>query len=351
MRVIRRRTGAPEIGRRGMGAVVGRVRRIVLSVMAVLAVLSGLAASRARAQQPATLDVSADRTKVTVGDRIAVTLVLRTPAGSQPDFGPVEQQFGDGLDVLVVGLPEQQSLPDGRAEFRVRYEVAAFQPGATQIPPLSVAFDGPGGRATASASPLPIAVASVIPPDAAPTGVRDLKPQIDLTYRAGIPGRTIAIAVIAVLILLVAGALAARWLWRRLRTAPAAPVSAVAPSAAEATARAELDRIAALGLLDTGDVHQFHALLATCVRRYLSDHYGFPAFAMTTGELRTRMEAFGVDRWQARLAAGLLAECDAVAYAGYAPAATRAGANLAMAYEIVTVTPAPPEPAEMGAGP
>ena len=75
--------------------------------------------------------------------------------------------------------------------------------------------------------------------------------------------------------------------------------------------------------------------LASAVRGVLSDRYGFAAFALTTGELQGRMEARGIDRWQARLVGGLLQNCDAVVYAGYLPAGERRQADLTMAREII----------------
>jgi len=107
------------------------------------------------------------------------------------------------------------------------------------------------------------------------------------------------------------------------------------PASPEAAARAELDRIAGLGLLEKGEVKQFHGLLAACIRRYLTARHHFPAFAMTTTELRRRMEDFGVGRWQARLVAGLLTETDAASFAQYVPARARCEQNLEMAYQIV----------------
>ncbi len=316
-----------------------------------LACLCGLAAAltaaSARAQEPATLEVTADRTTVTVGDRITVTLVLRLPDGVQPDFSTLDQQFGD-LDVLLIGLPEERPLPGGRREVRVRYQVAAFRPGDTEVPALSVPLKGASGAAgTLTSAPIPVTVQSVLPPDQDPGDIRDLKPQIDLPYRAGLSRRAIAgMALGAVAVVL---ALLLAWRWWRARTAAPRPQPAPAPVAAgpEAAARAELDRISGLGLLEAGDLRQFHALIAACVRRYLTERFGFPAFAMTTTELARSMETYGVGRWPARLVAGLLSECDAVAYAGYRPARERAETNLAMAYEIVALTsPAPAPPPE-----
>ena len=315
-------------------------RRPILLLVLVSALVAAVAGpSPARAFQQPAINVTVDRTQVTVGDRIVVTVVLRLPEAAQPDLAALETQFGD-LDLLVIGLAEERLIGGGQKEIRIRYEVAAFAPGDYQLPPLTVSFTGPDGQiATASSAAIPIAVESVIPPDVPADDVRDLKEQIELPLGAGGVSRRVLLAVAAfVLAVLLAAALAAWLLWRSRRPAVPVPAPAAPLTTPEAVARAELDRIAGLGLIDEGKLVEFHNLLAACIRRYLTDRYGFPAFAMTTSELRSRMEHHGVGRWQARLATGLLSECDAVAYARYAPASARAESNLSMAYEIVSLT-------------
>jgi hypothetical protein len=324
------------------------MRRLTL-LIALLALLApvGVRPFVARALQSASLEVTLDRNQVTVGDRIGVTLVLRLPVAAQPDFSGLDQQFG-ALDVLVIGLPEERPLSGGLKEVRVRYEVAAFLPGPAQVPPLTVPFtmpDGTGGSATSA--PIPVTVQSVLPPGADAADVRDLKPQIELPFNAGVSARALIAVGVFVATVSLAAALAGWWMWRRRMRARVAPEVVAVASPAEVVARAELDRIGGLGLLDADDFKTFHSLLAACVRRYLSDRYGFPAFAMTTSELRARMEQQGVGRWQARLVAGLLSECDAVNYARYAPARARAESNLSMAYEIVEMTLEGAEPAAL----
>lgn len=317
-----------------------------LSLLIALLALAGTLAARpvhVRAQPATSLNVTVDRTQVTVGDRIAVSVVARLPAAAQPDLTALEDQLRDGIDVLVIGLPEERAVDGGMKEIRIRYEVAAFRPGGVVVPALTLTFPGQDGAPVAiSSAPIPIAVASVLPPGADAADVRDLKPQIDLPFSAGVSTRQlIAVGAFIVTVGAVA-ALAGWWLWRRRRPAPVVAAPVLAALTPEDVARAELDRIAGLGLLEAGGLEQFHALLAACVRRYLSDRYGFPAYAMTTSELRGRMERLGVGRWQARLTAGLLSECDAVAYARYAPARERAENNLAMAYEVVAAADAVP---------
>jgi hypothetical protein len=55
-----------------------------------------------------------------------------------------------------------------------------------------------------------------------------------------------------------------------------------------------------------------------------------------------------LDRWQVRVAGGLLAQCDSVVYAHYRPAMERADADLTAAYEIVEMS-RPVEPVPVGA--
>jgi hypothetical protein len=87
--------------------------------------------------------------------------------------------------------------------------------------------------------------------------------------------------------------------------------------------------------LIASDPVRAYRTMGTVVRGELARRYGFPAVALTTNELRRRMETEGVERWEARLVSGLLQECDAVIYAGYRPAVERCQADLTTAREIV----------------
>src|SRR3712207_76944 len=99
-----------------------------LIALFVLLAATAAPAVPATAQQTASLEVTLDRNQVTVGDRIAVTVVLRLPAAAQPDLSGLEQQFGE-LDVLVIGLPEERPMAGNAKEIRIQYEVAAFRLG------------------------------------------------------------------------------------------------------------------------------------------------------------------------------------------------------------------------------
>jgi hypothetical protein len=115
----------------------------------------------------------------------------------------------------------------------------------------------------------------------------------------------------------------------------------------EDRARVVLDTAGA-GFSIGGDYIEYYSSIGVTVRRYLTERYGFPAFALTTRELEAEMLKRGLDRWQVRVASGLLQQCDAVVYASYRPAAERADADLTAAYEIVEMSR--PEPVLEEAG-
>lgn len=316
------------------------VALVTVVLLGVVIVPRPVVAQTPDAQNPVSATSAIDRDTVTVGDRIRVTVTVLLPPDATVDPVALEQQFGD-LEILFAGLPDER-VSGGRKEVRIGMDVAAFLVGQTAVPPLTVTAQlADGTLATAITAPLPITVQSVIPPGENPTEVRDLKPQVSMPLGGGISPRTIAL-VVAVIAL---GLVAVLVLVRRLRR-PRAVVTPLpaAPPTAESLARAELDRIAGLNLLARGEVKELHALLAACIRRYLSDRYGFPAYAMTTTELRREMGEYGVGRWQGRLVTGLLTESDAVNFAQYQPAAARCEANLEMAYQIVDAGEPTPQP-------
>ncbi|HLZ72596.1 MAG TPA: hypothetical protein VKV26_22035 [Dehalococcoidia bacterium] len=303
-----------------------------LAVM--LALLAACVSGRSLRAQDLTpvVTVTLDRSRVTVGDPIGLTVVVRHAPDVQIRTTSIDDQLGD-LEPLSSEPPQDRAV-NGAQELRLQYRVAAYHTGVVNLPQLTFTYTLPDGSSgqVQSKGPQPITVQSVLPAGATPTEIQGLKPQVSLPipasqqliWLAGIAGIAAALALVA------AGGV---WLWRRHGRVAPLP----APSQA-ALARRELDRIMALGLVPKGELADHYRLIAVCIRRYLTERFGFPAVALTSGELSGRMETFGVERWPARLISGLLSECDAVAYARYVPAPPRIEADTAMAYEIIDAT-------------
>lgn len=290
-----------------------------------------LAASLAHAQQAPTIAavrITPDR--ATVGDRLELIIEVDHDGAftvEGPGFGG---NFGK-LELIAIADPRTESR-DGVSRTTLGYTLAAFVTGAVELPPLPIRWRGAAGEGAISTPAQRITIESVLTPG--DDELRPLKPQLDIADPAPPPVVPIVyVAVFAVLTalgyVLVSRAIGAR-------PAGAAAASEIALTPAEA-ARASLDALAAS---DTArhDLPRYYATIAATVRRYLSERYGFPAYAMTRTELQRHMTREELGRWPARLTANLLEQCDAVQFAGFAPAPARAEADLTAAYEIIELT-------------
>ena len=170
--------------------------------------------------------------------------------------------------------------------------------------------------------------------------LRPLKPQLDLAQPAPPP------YVPATFVLMLAGLTAfGYWLIRRtiaVQPEPLRPVPVPAPPPTAADiAREQLDAVAASGLAQS-DPAEYYTRIAAITRSYLSERFGFAAYAMTRREMEREMRRTGIDRWPARVTANLLEQCDAVEFALFEPATERRAHDLSAAYEIVDLTRARP---------
>ncbi len=268
----------------------------------------------------------------TVGDRLTLTIVVESDAGVTIDAPGFGTDFG-GLEPTAVAPPSTEQR-GGHTRTTLVYTLVAFRPGDYTVPPVRIGWrtdSGDNGNTTSEART--VHVQSVLAPGE--TELRPLKPQIELGDPA--PNPVVPMLFVAVFAALTAFgySLVARAINSRPVRVPA-QARADVPLAADARARAVLDGLGAPG----DDPRAYYAAIAATIRRYLSDCYGFAAYAMTRRELERSATAAGVPRWPARLTANLLEQCDAVQFAGFRPASERARADLDAAYEIIDLTTA-----------
>jgi hypothetical protein len=272
--------------------------------------------------------------RLTVGDRLNYVITIEADAGV--DFTLVQSSLPDVLE--VVGTPTTTSRPivGGRVQVVMTVQLAVFAPGPITVPPITLRYFGQdieGGDL--QTPPSQFNVTSVLSNDPAVPQPRDLKPQAEIGVSAPswiLPALGASLATLA---------LVAALLFVRLRAVKQRAAYVPAPMATEDLpedrARVVLDTAGAGFSLD-GDYIEYYSSIGVTVRRYLTERYGFPAFALTTRELESEMLRRGLDRWQVRVASGLLEQCDSVVYASYRPAAERADADLTAAYEIVEMS-------------
>jgi hypothetical protein len=296
------------------------MRRAGLALL--LVALAALAVVPAFAQEGDSASSATPSTRI--GDRFLVTLEVETEPGATVEVDPLAPAW-QGVTLVEIQSTEVVE-EDGRVLHRLRLLMAAFDPGELELTPaVLITRDGLVTRRELPSFPL--TVLTTLPEGTEPVLIDPPQPlaiggaQSPLLVPAVVAGVALAVMVMG---------FAAYRLYRYVASRPPRP----APPAAEPERAWEPGELPPVEGLLADPVRAYRALSAT-IRESLTSRYGFPARSLTTRELVARMQTEGVDRWQARLVAGLLENCDSVVYAGYYPAPDRRRADHTMAVEIL----------------
>jgi hypothetical protein len=303
------------------------MRRAAAAIALAFACLAGAAvpAMPVLAQDPAdSAEVNVRR--LFIGQRAVLEIAVVAPAGATVEVDPGAESW-NGVEVLSVS-PSAPEAAGSESRYRFRLIVAPFVPGEGSFQP-SVTVITPEGASLRALPVITWTVHETLPagaplelsPLGGPSSIAGAESPL---LRPALAFGALAAAVLATAVVVVV----LRWLRRKLaRPAPEKTPDLPPPAGFEAIE----------GLIQSDPVAAYRSL-AAIVRTFVDSRYGVPATALTTSELRSRMEASGADRFQARLVGGFLEECDSVVYAGYRPASERRRADLTMAREIVEAT-------------
>jgi hypothetical protein len=278
-------------------------------------------------QTPTIASVTLEPRLATIGDRLKFTIEVEHARSFSVEGPGFDDSFGE---FELVRIDEPRAVENGdTTRTTLGYTLTTFTLGSVEVPSLSVRWRGEAGEGTLTTEPQSAIIESVLQPG--DDELRPLKPQLEIADEAPSPLLpALYVALFAALTVfgyfLVARAIGGP------RVAPAPVIEPEAPLTPAERARVSLDA------LSRDDLREYYAALASIVRRYLSERYGFAAYAMTRTELQRHMTREELGRWPARLVANLLEQCDAVQFAGFAPAAERAEADLTAAYEIIELT-------------
>jgi hypothetical protein len=282
----------------------------------LLAALAWLLAAAPAMAQLAGIEVEAtvDRTRLTIDQRIQLTLAVRAPEAMAIRFPEPGDRIGP-FAVVSTTVAEPESDGADRL-WRRDYLLEPEQLGPLTVPALEIAIE-PGGGAPAIAAltePIELTVEAITPDDVDLTKPRDIAPPVELRRR-GLPASVWLAGAVAAL--LAAGA--AWWWWRRRRPRLQPPTP---PIPAHVAALAAL---AALRVADGGDpaaIEAFHIRLAEILRRYLDARFGWRAPLRTTEELLAIVAtAGGAPAAGDGTIADLLRRCDLVKFARHRPGA------------------------------
>jgi hypothetical protein len=292
------RTAASRAAARALAAVLG------LAVLGAVAQVAGPQPLLAQTLRSAVLADS-----IRVGDVVPVAVRLTVGAGERVVLPPMLDLAGD-LENAGRVRERVETLDDGRIQVTGIYTVTPWRPGPMALPDMAVQVLSATGEARTVAAALPaLEVLSVLPVDAQmlePMPARDVL------------GRNWAwwpFLLLALGLLLLAGAL---WAWLRRRR-PAVAEGVTAPAVPpRAAALAALDEARAAGLLERGEWKEFYTRVSVALRAYL--HAVAPEWGedLTTTELLARVRVEAGHDAAADLAA-LLRPADQVKFARRTP--------------------------------
>jgi len=226
---------------------------------------------------PVTVEVSASKGEVTVGETFALEVTASGPPGTEYTFpaGASEEAFE-----LTTPASDGSGEPGTKAPAPGvhRYEAAVFALGTVSLPPIPVRYRLPDGtEGQVETEPVTVEVVSMLPKD------QDAQKLVDVRGpREATVGRAFWIAVVAVLVLVAA---LAAWIVRRRRRPAGRAVEAVVPDLPpDVEARRALADLASARLIEGGAFRTFYIRLTAIAKRYLERRLGAPVLEMTTSE-------------------------------------------------------------------
>jgi hypothetical protein len=262
------------------------------------------------------LDVSVDRTSVSIGDRVVATYSARLPVGSSLSLealvtpAPAGETRPAGGAVLEFEKPPAATKKSARefVEWSQRVTLMPFLAGSVAVPGPHFTFVEPSGASRSLRGPsFDLRVSSRLPKDTQP---ESLAPKADRPTR--IPAHPPAFWIAIGAATLAAAALVWWLLRRRRKTAEAGPAVPALPPGAELLA--ELARLARQAAGLEGDPRGFYSELTRALKRYLERRLGEPVLEWTTFETLRRLREKGLEPPREAAFAELLAAADRVKF-------------------------------------
>jgi len=249
--------------------------------------------------------------KIAVGELAKLTIEVTAPSALQVTLP--EQSFG-GLE-----LADRRMQSEGVGnDTRTRYELdlLAFEPGAFEVPALTLRLVGPNGElGEAHSEAQRVSVGSLIAnePNAEPKGATKPVAVVQDDYTLAWVALGLAAAALVALTTL----FVSRWLKQRQKVLPPPPPPRPPWEIA-------FDKLRALArqkeqLLEEQRGEEFVDGVSDALREYLGRRYGFDRLERTTGELLTLLEQLRPDKLSLSGVSLLLDQCDLVKFARATP--------------------------------
>ncbi len=278
------------------------------------------------------LESKIDRAKITIGDRITYSIIVKRAENVDVELPEVGTDLG-AFEILSFNDPEL-TRENGMVIQKRDYIISTFDTGEYEIPPVVIRYVSKPDTTWRElmTEKIQIEVESLKPSE---TGdIRDIKAPLELKrdYRALIRWAIIGLAI------LLLGSLSYYFIKRWGEGKGLLPRKEKPLRPAHELALEELDRLVNSDLLAEGKIKQFYIELSEIVRTYIEGRFYIMALEMTTSQLIENMRRDEIDAQATELIAHFLEACDMVKFAKYVPATKEHEIAIHRAYEIVNTT-------------
>jgi hypothetical protein len=266
-----------------------------MRVLILAGLLLAAFASAASADGPVSVATTIDKRGITIGDPIALSVVVEADPGYRITDSGVGRAMGE-FEVLDSVPPQVTRIANGRTRYTFRYRITAFRVGDLVFPQVNIAYQSPSGEpGVVPTAEIPVVVTSVIRPGESTDDIKPAKPQLRLpTATPQIPQLAIQVALAFVVLAMLALIIRqTRRIAARRGTDREVDEGLLTPAQ---RAMAELNRVASLRLPEKGRYAEHYALLSATLRAYVRDRFGLSANERTPRELREDMLRAGIDR-------------------------------------------------------
>ena len=271
----------------------------------------------------------ADKNKVTIGDRVNVTLVLNYSKDVKfGQFAPEENLKNFEIKNYKISKPKRKYLFFGKYVKKYEYILSTFTTGVYEIKPFVIKFTANGSaEKECQTNPLKIEVVSLLDRESA-AHIRDIKPPVNFR------GAWLFYLVLTVVPLcLAAGFIAWRNYLKKDEFYNALP-EYINPYE---YAAGELEKLEKSELIKTGLFKVFYFRLSYIVRIYLSRIYSVNIMDMTTNETVRALREKVADRKFLITLREFFEFADLVKFAKYVPEEKDISGSFASARTIIEV--------------
>lgn len=275
-----------------------------------------------------------DKNKITIGDKIKLTLILEYDRGIKLDsFSPGENLKSFEIKDYKVSKDKKKYFLFGKIIRKHEYILSTFTTGIYEISPFTVNFINKDGKpAQSQTNALKIEVASLLDKESA-SDIRDIKPPVNLKIKP-----IVYIIIFGLPLLFLAAGLMYRHY--SAKKSYAQLIDEIVDPYKYASD--ELKKLESLELVKRGLVKEFFTALSNVVRIYLSKIFFINILDMTTSESLRALREKGAEKGFLAKLRSFFDSSDLVKFAKYVPEEKEIMAVFENAKHIIDMVAPPP---------